>query len=568
MPAAANAGANAGAASAEPRLGGAHASAASFGGMGVLNDLHDVSVGAAPSVAPPSGPGQGFGAGGLGLSGIGEGGGGRAAAFGPSGDSSAPSAPARRPQVSASSAAVSGRIAPEIVAHGVRRVFGRLRHCYERGLERDASLAGRVTVRFVIGRDGIVASAQDGGSTLPDPQVVACVVGCFPGIDLPEPEGGIVTVVYPILFAPGTTAPPEPAAARPSPAPGPAPSPVRSAPSWTRSWDGPSAVHRPGDDAWMKQGEDALAKLREAAAGEGASRQRHEALIRGLLARGRFPEALEAARRYADLDPDRARALELLAGAAAAAGDAGLARRTLDAETELAPGSLDLHARAARAFEAASDEPRACAHWRTIAALRPTADDALYQALRCRAPLGDPDAAAREAAAIERPGKLVEKLRAVLAGGAIPAYDAASSSPGEMEATVRCAEGTGRCPDVVVVKPSGDVVSPWAPAAARRSSAQGVAFSRPARRHLPHGAASAAPPARRARSRSARGRRRASSASSTGASQTVAADHAVQNPLLGPPPGDARSLARSPDFLKLFSDSSHTVSAIGPLVFV
>jgi hypothetical protein len=142
---------------------------------------------------------------------------------------------------------------------------------------------------------------------------------------------------------------------------------------------------------------------------------------------------------------------------------------------ELSPGSGDLHARAARAFEAAGDEARACAHWRSLAELRPKADEARYQALRCRARLGDREAAEREAAAIEKPGKLVEKLHAALAGGAVPAYDAAAASPGELEVTVRCEPGTG-CPDVVVVKPGGEVVSPWAPAAAR-SDAHRIAFA-------------------------------------------------------------------------------------------
>jgi hypothetical protein len=59
-----------------------------------------------------------------------------------------------------------------------------------------------VTTSFVIGRDGAVTSATDAGSDLPDPSVVSCVVRAFYGLSFPQPEGGIVTVKYPITFSP------------------------------------------------------------------------------------------------------------------------------------------------------------------------------------------------------------------------------------------------------------------------------------------------------------------------------------------------------------------------------
>ncbi len=62
---------------------------------------------------------------------------------------------------------------------------------------------GRVTVRFVIGRDGAVSNVSNGGSDLPDSNVVNCVVKAFYGLSFPKPEGGIVTVQYPIMLQPG-----------------------------------------------------------------------------------------------------------------------------------------------------------------------------------------------------------------------------------------------------------------------------------------------------------------------------------------------------------------------------
>ena len=96
---------------------------------------------------------------------------------------------------------VSGRLPPEAVQRVVRANAGRYRACYEAGLARDPSLEGRVTVKFVIDRSGAVGVAQDGGSDLRDAGVVACVVRAVLGLSFPTPEGGVVTVTYPLVFS-------------------------------------------------------------------------------------------------------------------------------------------------------------------------------------------------------------------------------------------------------------------------------------------------------------------------------------------------------------------------------
>lgn len=229
--------------------------------------------------------GESFGAGGLGLSGIGEGGGGRSEGIGlgsvgtvghgvgtgtapgvsggvaggvvggvvsgeaggvaPAPTSAAPgfgsghgrlgaSHATSAPMVRMGATQVSGRLPPEVIQRIVRQNFGRFRLCYERGLLSHPTLAGRVSVRFVIDRSGAVSSAEDAGSTLPDASVVACVVRAFPGLSFPQPEGGTVTVTYPILFAPeGGAGPVEVATTALTPTthvpapPEPAPEPVK-----------------------------------------------------------------------------------------------------------------------------------------------------------------------------------------------------------------------------------------------------------------------------------------------------------------------------------------------------
>jgi hypothetical protein len=106
------------------------------------------------------------------------------------------------PQVKVGAQSVSGRLPPEVIQRIVRQNFGEFRKCYEQGLARDANLQGRVQVKFVIGREGNVTNVSDGGSDIPDQAVRDCV---FEGVKLllfPQPEGGIVTVVYPIRFEP------------------------------------------------------------------------------------------------------------------------------------------------------------------------------------------------------------------------------------------------------------------------------------------------------------------------------------------------------------------------------
>ena len=96
---------------------------------------------------------------------------------------------------------VNGRLPPEAVQRVVRQSFGRLRACYEAGLLRNPDLEGRVSVKFVIDREGQVALASPWtDSTIGDAAVAQCVTRAYQSMTFPKPEGGIVTVVYPIVF--------------------------------------------------------------------------------------------------------------------------------------------------------------------------------------------------------------------------------------------------------------------------------------------------------------------------------------------------------------------------------
>src|SRR5206468_1690505 len=55
-----------------------------------------------------------------------------------------------------------------VVEYVVHQSYDKLRACYEKGLARNPKLAGNVSIRFVITRNGTVSDLLDAGSDLPD----------------------------------------------------------------------------------------------------------------------------------------------------------------------------------------------------------------------------------------------------------------------------------------------------------------------------------------------------------------------------------------------------------------
>jgi len=172
--------------------------------------------------------GDSFGAGGLGLrgSGVGDGGGGGARGegiglgnigtighgagtgtgegFGSGHGRLGGSHAKAPPKVRMGQVTVNGRLPPEVIQRIVRQNFGRFRLCYEQGLVKDPKLAGMVATKFVIGADGSVSSsARDNSTTLTDTGVVSCINRAFSNLSFPQPEGGIVVVIYPVILEPG-----------------------------------------------------------------------------------------------------------------------------------------------------------------------------------------------------------------------------------------------------------------------------------------------------------------------------------------------------------------------------
>jgi hypothetical protein len=95
---------------------------------------------------------------------------------------------------------VNGHLPEKVIDRIVKQNMRRFTLCYEAARKKTPGIQGEVRVKFVIARDGSVTIATDGGSTLPDDDALACVIRGFSGLSFPQPEGGIVTVVYPLHF--------------------------------------------------------------------------------------------------------------------------------------------------------------------------------------------------------------------------------------------------------------------------------------------------------------------------------------------------------------------------------
>jgi len=94
-----------------------------------------------------------------------------------------------------------GSLSREVIRRVIQRHIGEVRQCYEEGLNRDATLTGRVVVRFIIAANGRVEHSLVHETTLGDPRVERCIAQAVRSWTFPAPEGGgIVIVTYPFVL--------------------------------------------------------------------------------------------------------------------------------------------------------------------------------------------------------------------------------------------------------------------------------------------------------------------------------------------------------------------------------
>jgi TonB family protein len=98
---------------------------------------------------------------------------------------------------------VDGGLTQQEVSAVIRSHLNEIRHCYEQLLQRSPSSAGKVQVKFVVGQNGRVTSANVENSSISDAQMQGCIVGKIRTWEFPRPRGGqVVNVDYPFVFNP------------------------------------------------------------------------------------------------------------------------------------------------------------------------------------------------------------------------------------------------------------------------------------------------------------------------------------------------------------------------------
>jgi TonB family protein len=98
--------------------------------------------------------------------------------------------------------AATGGLSPRIIKSYIRRKIGAIRACYQKGLQANPSLKGKVKVKFVIQPSGKVLGAKVVQSSLNSSQVEGCITRNIKSWKFPSSQGGeITTVTYPFVFS-------------------------------------------------------------------------------------------------------------------------------------------------------------------------------------------------------------------------------------------------------------------------------------------------------------------------------------------------------------------------------
>ncbi len=100
------------------------------------------------------------------------------------------------------SATVQGSLDKSLIARIIKRHYSQIRYCYQKELQANPKLYGKITVQFIIGPTGTVQSSRVKVSTMKNGNVENCVAMVIKRIVFPQPRGGgIVVVNYPFLFS-------------------------------------------------------------------------------------------------------------------------------------------------------------------------------------------------------------------------------------------------------------------------------------------------------------------------------------------------------------------------------
>ncbi len=95
----------------------------------------------------------------------------------------------------------SGELPKKIIQQYIRRKMGAIKACYQKGLQSNPNLSGKVEVLFLIQPSGAIMGAKVKDSSLNSPSVEGCILTNVKSWKFPRAKGGGTTrVLYPFRF--------------------------------------------------------------------------------------------------------------------------------------------------------------------------------------------------------------------------------------------------------------------------------------------------------------------------------------------------------------------------------
>lgn len=96
----------------------------------------------------------------------------------------------------------TGASSPELEQALAMRAKQARKPCYDRALEQDQTLRGKVVISVRVGATGQTCSAKVASNELANPAVAQCAASLFRDVTFPAPRGGCADVNIPINFVP------------------------------------------------------------------------------------------------------------------------------------------------------------------------------------------------------------------------------------------------------------------------------------------------------------------------------------------------------------------------------
>ncbi|MEK6556389.1 MAG: AgmX/PglI C-terminal domain-containing protein, partial [Bdellovibrionota bacterium] len=98
-------------------------------------------------------------------------------------------------------ATVEGGLDPDQVQAVVERNQGQMIYCYEKAIQSQPNLKGRVAVKFIVSPSGSVSVANIAQSSVNSSKIESCILSKLRAWKFPRPKGNVaVNVVYPFAF--------------------------------------------------------------------------------------------------------------------------------------------------------------------------------------------------------------------------------------------------------------------------------------------------------------------------------------------------------------------------------